>query len=68
MLRDALNDSSSVVRYAACEGLGGVGSAAKAAIPALVDALDDEELSVRDEAVEALKKIDALAAAKAGVR
>lgn len=55
---DALKDQSATNRYSAAMVLGEYGSEAKAAIPALSAALNDNEASVRVYAAEALWRID----------
>jgi hypothetical protein len=47
---------------------GRMGEAARAAVPALIDILKDEDKDVRIQSAGALKKIDPEAARKAGVR
>lgn len=63
-----LGDESWWTRTMASASLGKIGPEARAAVPALSALLRDPRPGVRWEAAEALKKIDALAAFKAGVR
>ena len=53
------------VRGTAAEALGQLGPAAKAAVPALLDACEDRSVLVRHAAIEALRKIDPEAAHRA---
>ncbi len=50
---EALKDKDPRVRAAAAQALGGIGPAAKAAVPALIEALKDEEEEVGNAAAEA---------------
>jgi hypothetical protein len=56
------NDERWYVRQQAARALGGIGPAAKDAVPALTDRLKDEHQHVREAAAEALKKIRGKAA------
>lgn len=58
-LIEALKNGTSRERHFAAFGLGCIGPGAKAAVPALTDALNDKDESVRYAAVVALKKIRA---------
>jgi HEAT repeat protein len=60
-----LND---FVRIEITKTLGEMGPEAKPAVPALLTLLRDESRRVQKTAAESLKKIDAKAAAQAGVR
>jgi HEAT repeat protein len=53
--------------YAAAMALGAMGPKAKSAVPALIEALHADDKSIRQDAGEALRRIDLEAAAKAGV-
>jgi len=68
VLIQALNDPIGPIRLFACMGLWQVGAEAKAAVPALLKALNDADPSVRGQAAQALQHIDPDAAAKAGVK
>ena len=57
MLTQLLRDKDADVRTAAARGLGGIGPAAKDAIPALTELLNDKDAGVRSAAVEALTQI-----------
>lgn len=63
-----LQDQNWWTRTMASASLGKIGPDAKSAVPALTAMLGDKMPSVRWEAGEALKKIDAVAAFKAGVK
>ena len=74
-LIDALKDDSSVpkeylglVPQHAAKALGQIGPDATDAVPALIEATKDENEFVRQQAAEALKKIDLEAAAKGGAK
>ena len=58
-LIDALKSEHAGLRYYAAGALGQIGSNAKAAVPALTDALEDDDKSwdVRKAAAKALRKI-----------
>jgi HEAT repeat protein len=56
------------IRQLAAETLGEMGSKAETALPSLTAALDDPHENVRCAATNALKQIDPVAAAKAGVK
>ena len=62
-----LSDSNNDVRRMTAFALGELGPDGKPAVPALIPLLKDDG-SVRGWAAEALKKIDPLAAAQAGVK
>lgn len=64
----ALKHKQVRARIRAAELLGEIGAAAKASVPALVEAIRDENPAVRQAAALALKKVDPEAAAKAGIR
>jgi len=66
-LAEALKDPDTFVRRDAARALGEIGPAAKPALPALLSALQDKHAAVHKAAGEALRKIDADAAAKAGI-
>ncbi len=74
VLTTRLTDTNPNTRRDAVDSLGEMGTAAKSAIPLLVQRLQDEysdpdfSLSIRLAAIRALKKIDVEEAAKAGVR
>jgi len=51
-----LKDKNLRVRLAAAEALGGIGPEAKAAIPALVELLKDDDWRLRWAATEALER------------
>lgn len=53
-----VNDRVKNVRYKAVEALGSIGPAAASAVPALPNALKDEDAGLRDFAAEALGCID----------
>jgi HEAT repeat protein len=57
VLMSGLADSTPMVRQCAAEALGGLGPAAKEAIPALQKAKDDEDKSVRAAAAKAIASI-----------
>jgi hypothetical protein len=67
-LAEALKDEDTFVRRDAARALGDLGPSARPALPALLVALRDKDGAVRKAAGEALRKIDAEAAARAGVR
>ena len=52
----------------AAEALGNIGPEAKAAVPALLEALKSKELPLHAAVVDALKKIGPKTATKAGVQ
>jgi HEAT repeat protein len=52
-----LKDPVATVRWRAAETLGNIGPGAKPAVPALLEALKDEDGSVRVYAAQALEKI-----------
>ncbi len=56
-MSEALKDPESNVRYRAAQALGRIGPEAKAAAPALKEALKDENELVRKATGEALRKI-----------
>jgi hypothetical protein len=61
--------SADIVRSRAASALGLIGSASRPAIPALLQTMSEDEVEfVRSVATNALKAIDAEAAAKAGVK
>src|SRR5205823_1749196 len=62
-----LESENAGVRKRAAQVLGEFGAGAKAAVPALLQALRDRENTVREAAAAALRRIDPQAAAKAGV-
>ncbi len=57
-LAAALSDKDIFIRAAAADALGNMGPVAKPAIPAILKAKGDHELSVRNSATEAKRKID----------
>jgi HEAT repeat protein len=57
-LRDALNHASPIVRRWAATVLGGMGSDAEDAIPALTEALSDTDPEVRAAVQSALESIE----------
>jgi HEAT repeat protein len=57
-LREALHDSSSVVRAEAAEIIGQLGRHARAALPALKQALADQDMVVRIKAAGAVLRLD----------
>jgi hypothetical protein len=61
-------EMTSLTRADAMEVLGKIGPKAKAAVPALLKALQDRDDFVREVAAEQLKQIDPKAAKKAGIR
>jgi HEAT repeat protein len=63
-----LQHKEPVARQRAADLLGDLGSAGRPAVPALLDALRDENLNVRRAVATALVRIDPAAAAKAGIR
>jgi HEAT repeat protein len=63
----ALVDSNGGIRLRSAEALGKIGPDAKPSVPALIRALADNEEIVRSNAGAALKKIDPVEAARAGV-
>jgi HEAT repeat protein len=67
VLSKELTHKSPAVRRRAAEILGGCGGDARAAVPALVEALAEQIVEVRQAIAAALKKIDPDAAARAGV-
>jgi HEAT repeat protein len=67
-LAEALKDEDTFVRRDAAKALGEMGPAAKPALAALLVTLQDKHAAVHKAAAEALRKIDAEAAARAGVR
>jgi HEAT repeat protein len=67
-LAEALKDEDAFVRRDAAQALGELGAGAKPAFPALLAAARDKNAEVRQKAVKALKRIDAQAAASAGVQ
>src|SRR5262249_1364688 len=68
VLLEFMKDSRVDVRRSAAEALGNYGTNASPALAILSNALNDPELSVRDAAEDALKKINPESAAKAEVR
>ena len=54
-------------RYVAADTLGKIGPAARVAIPALVEAIDDPEFDVSQAAVEAIRTIDVEIAVQLGL-
>ena len=68
LLKKNSNPADWRTRFFTAHSLGEFGSAAKAAVPALVDLLHDEHEAVRQHAAEALKRIDPEAATRAGVK
>ena len=58
-LVDKLKNDAAIVRSSAALALGNMGPAAKEAVPALTEALEDEKKYVRVAAEAALKKINA---------
>jgi tRNA A-37 threonylcarbamoyl transferase component Bud32 len=62
ILIEALKEKDGSVRSRAARALGGIGPAAKEAIPVLLDALQDREAHVRWDAARALGQIGAAAA------
>jgi HEAT repeats len=65
---NSLQDLNPTRRVLVIRCLGFVGAAAKDAVPVLIKALKDGNQDVHDSATNALKQIDAQAAAKAGVQ
>lgn len=63
-----MKDRHHEVRRSAAKALGQLGTAAKDAVPALIETLKDENGDVRQDAAIALKKIDPEAAKKAGLK
>jgi hypothetical protein len=63
-----LYDSQPGVRRASAEALETFSSFAKPTVPSLLELLTDSDKAVQEAAAKALKKIDADAAAKAGVK
>ena len=61
----ALKDEESSVRWSAAQALGEIGPAAKEAVPALTDALNDNNRRVRNRAALAMEKIQAAPATAA---
>jgi HEAT repeat protein len=59
MLVQWMSDKDWNVREAAATGLGQMGSAGKTALPALKNAIHDQDASVRDAAVRAVAHIEA---------
>ncbi len=66
-LAEALKDEDAFVRRDAAQALGELGAGAKPAFSALLAAARDKNAEVRQRAAKALKRIDAQAAANAGV-
>ncbi len=67
-LINALKDSYGLVRALSAIALARYGPAAKPAVPALIALLNDADPGVRVEAASALKAIDPVAAANAGIK
>ena len=65
---EALEHKESRVRHAAATTLGRMGQAARPAVPALLEALQDKDEDVRRQAAAAVQAIDPEAAKKAGIR
>jgi HEAT repeat protein len=63
-LIDALTDKAVDIRLSAAIGLGSFGESAKAALPALKEALKDHDARVREAAGRALSRIDRSAGAQ----
>jgi HEAT repeat protein len=63
-----LNDSENFVREEAIKSLQIFGPEAKPAVPALIKLLHDNDDSIREQATNALLKIDPQAAAEAGLK
>jgi HEAT repeat protein len=69
VLAEKLTDSDGHIQYYAADALGRLGPKARAAIPALLGALNDASSNfIRQHVADALKKIDPDAAAKVGIR
>lgn len=68
VLRTALTDAQTFARHNALTALGDLGPLAKEAVPALQKLLQDPDTAIRDGAARTLKKIDAEAAKKVGVK
>ena len=64
----ALTDERMFVRHNALTALEGLGPLAKEAMPALQKLLQDPNKAIQDDAARAIKKIDAEAAKKSGVK
>jgi HEAT repeat protein len=67
-LMEALGDDNGYVRHDAALALGKFGADASEAVPILVAALRDKTTNVRVAAERSLKRIDATAAVRAGLR
>ena len=67
ILEKLLESQVTQVRLIAAEGLEKVGEPARCAVPALLRALDDKDESVRQQVEQALFRIDAAAAERAGL-
>jgi HEAT repeat protein len=67
VLAAALKDEDADSRKGAAEALARLGPVAKGALPVLARTLKDDDANVRKAAAEAMRKIDAEAAAKAGI-
>jgi HEAT repeat protein len=68
LVLESLGDANPGIRFSAANGLGDFGAEVRDAVPALVRLLGDPEWIVRQAATNALKQIDPVAAAKAGVK
>ncbi len=68
LLIASLQSSNSEPRWGASLGLANFGTNAASAVPALIQALNDSDATVRTRAQEALKTIDPAAAKRAGVK
>ncbi len=68
VLTKELGNRSPAVRRRTAEILAGFGPDAREAVPALLEALFEQNAEVRVALINALKKIDPTAAAKAGIR
>jgi HEAT repeat protein len=62
-----LQHRNPAVRIEAANKLGELGTEGRPAVPALLDALNDDDWGVVDAAVSALKRIDPIAAKNAGL-
>jgi HEAT repeat protein len=69
VLAEKLTDRDGHIQYYAADALGRLGPKARAAIPALLGALNDASSNfIRQHVADALKKVDPDAAAKVGIR
>jgi HEAT repeat protein len=67
-LMTALGSTNAQARFGAMFGIGWFGTNAICAVPLLLEALQDREVTIRDGAIASLKQIDPEAAAKAGAK